>query len=252
MVTGCDNLLDGEYKPTLRTDLPTTGVKFRSVLDMLVSDRVLFEILLRGFGENGTNLHLILTASSATLRALTRSGAEEAGEEDGAGEILEPGRILSSIHHEKTGLLFQCVWAVPQLMEELQERDFEPYKEALYWIGMGCQIMDDMVDLAADIEKGRHNYLLSLIHHGPNPQERMGLQRFLEARTDGDAEKARDLLLDFPQARTSAARVVREYLEKGLGALFPQDLQFLVHPVIAELARLIRAERFLFEGNSSW
>ena len=41
MVTGCDNLLDDEYKPTLETDLPSGATRFRSVLDIMVSDRVL-------------------------------------------------------------------------------------------------------------------------------------------------------------------------------------------------------------------
>jgi hypothetical protein len=45
MVTGCDNLLDDEYKQTLDTDLPLSGTRFRSVLDIMVSDRVLFELL---------------------------------------------------------------------------------------------------------------------------------------------------------------------------------------------------------------
>ena len=47
MVTGCDNLLDDEYKPTLETDLPARGQRFRSVVDIMVSDRVLFQILLQ-------------------------------------------------------------------------------------------------------------------------------------------------------------------------------------------------------------
>jgi hypothetical protein len=47
MVTGCDNILDDEYKKTLVTDLPQQAWQFRSVLDIMVSDRVLFKILLK-------------------------------------------------------------------------------------------------------------------------------------------------------------------------------------------------------------
>ena len=41
-MTGCGNILDDEYKKTLETELPEHGVKFRSVLDILVSDRYAF------------------------------------------------------------------------------------------------------------------------------------------------------------------------------------------------------------------
>ena len=47
MVTGCDNILDDEYKRTLATSLPKQGVRFRSIIDIMVSDCVLFEILLK-------------------------------------------------------------------------------------------------------------------------------------------------------------------------------------------------------------
>ena len=49
MVTGCDNLLDREYKVTLETGLPKEATIFRSVLDIMVSDRVLTEIMFHGF-----------------------------------------------------------------------------------------------------------------------------------------------------------------------------------------------------------
>jgi hypothetical protein len=51
MVTGCDNILDDEYKKTLETDLPEEGVRFRSIVDIMVSDRVLFEILFDGLRD---------------------------------------------------------------------------------------------------------------------------------------------------------------------------------------------------------
>jgi hypothetical protein len=54
MVTGCDNLLDDEYKKTLDTDLPPSGTRFRSVLDIMVSDRVLFELLAAGQRRRGS------------------------------------------------------------------------------------------------------------------------------------------------------------------------------------------------------
>ena len=55
MVTGCDNLLDDEYKMTLGTDLPLMAGSSDPILDIMVSDRVLFEILLDFCRSNGVS-----------------------------------------------------------------------------------------------------------------------------------------------------------------------------------------------------
>jgi hypothetical protein len=94
MVTGCDNILDDEYKKTLDTDLPEQGWRFRSVLDIMVSDRVLFEILLKFWQKRELTYDQVLSAISESLRALTKSGAQEASEENGIGKILVPSAVL--------------------------------------------------------------------------------------------------------------------------------------------------------------
>ena len=166
MVTGCDNLLDHEYKRTLETDLPSQGTRFRSILDIMVSDRVLFEVLLKSSKTDGLPYDRIAEASSVSLRALARSGAQEAAEEGGGrGSRLAPEEVLRSVHRYKTGELFQAPWAVPAVIEDLEERTVDPIRQALFSIGMGCQIMDDMVDLLADVREGRQNYVTSLFYH---------------------------------------------------------------------------------------
>ena len=67
LVTGCDNILDDEYKKTLETDLPEQGVRFRSVVDIMVSDRVLFEILLGEFKNDGLDYSKVSKANAAFL-----------------------------------------------------------------------------------------------------------------------------------------------------------------------------------------
>ena len=119
MVTGCDNLLDDEYKKTLETDLPETGTKIRSVLDIMVSDRVLFDLLMDCRRNSAISDAQVSAACSATLRALTRSAVQEASEEGGVHGKLHPQEVLSRVHHYKTGLLFQCVWAVPDVLDPL-------------------------------------------------------------------------------------------------------------------------------------
>jgi hypothetical protein len=237
MVTGCDNILDDEYKKTLETDLPSNGTRFRSVLDIMVSDRVLFEILLNGFEDNNYDSQDVLAASVASLRALTRSGAQEASEEGGVPKILKPKQILQSIHHFKTGLLFQCPWAVPLIIEHFQKEAVSFLLEALYNIGMGCQIMDDMVDLASDFRKKRYNYVVSLIYHDPNHNEwnRLKSLTVSNPQTKGD----KHLLLELPRARTLAVNSARSFLMKGLSTLFGDSRQSLVEPSVAFLSKII-------------
>ena len=83
MVTGCDNLLDQEYKVTLETGLPKEATIFRSVLDIMVSDRVLTEIMFHGFYTDIFTLDQVKSSGKISLDALIKSGAQEAGEEKG-------------------------------------------------------------------------------------------------------------------------------------------------------------------------
>ncbi len=106
MVTGCDNILDDEYKKTLETDLPDQAHRFRSVLDIMVSDRALFKILLDYCRLHNLPMEKLAQASNASLHSLLLSGVQEASEEGGINERLLPEEILAKVHHFKTGVLF--------------------------------------------------------------------------------------------------------------------------------------------------
>ena len=244
MVTGCDNILDNEYKRTLETDLPLQGTRFRSILDIMVSDRVLFEILLKSCETDGLPYDRIAEASSVSLRALARSGAQEAAEEGGgSGSRLVPEEVLRSVHHCKTGELFQAPWAVPAVIEDLEETTVASTRLALYQIGMGCQIMDDMVDLLEDVREGRQNYVASLIYHDSSREDWIRLES--KVAFDLGLEEKRNVLFEFPSARLAAAKAAWNFLSEGTKALFGERHQYLVQPTISLLARRIRADRYL-------
>lgn len=236
MVTGCDNILDDEYKMTLDTDLP--GTRFRSIIDIMVSDRVLFDILLDLHDTHAVPLEAVRRAHAASLQALTFSGAEEASEEGGVFETLEPERILGEIHHLKTGLLFRCVWAVPLALEPSLEPVATPLADALYRIGMGCQVLDDMVDLAADLAMHRHNYLASLIVH--RAQDRAAARAGLDGADDVPA-----LLERHPDARREASAQAMNFLGDGLRALLGPEGAPLVPAAVDFLVRRIGAADLL-------
>ncbi len=243
MVTGCDNLLDDEYKKTLETDLPEHGYRFRSILDIMVSDRVLFQILTESGPKHGLTLDQVLAASAATLRTLGRSGAQEAAEENGVHEILKPDDVLEKVHHFKTGMLFQCIWAVPLAIEPIEESAVAHLLKALYRIGMGCQILDDMVDFCGDLHHKRHNYIVSLIHHQSNPADR---SRLLDlANRNLPLDDIRTVLKAFPDACSAGEQTALRYLESGLKMLLCEEHRFLTAPAIEMMVRRIGADHLM-------
>jgi hypothetical protein len=238
MVTGCDNLLDDEYKPTLETDLPPRAIRFRSVLDIMVSDRVLCQVLAEQVRDGVLSTDQIVAASNASLRALLRSGVQEASEEGGLGGRLAPQAVLDAVHRYKTGLLFQAPWVVPRVLEAIDEDRVGAVEEALYWLGMGCQVLDDLVDLGPDLRQGRHNYVASLAYHAPDADERERLEAW---RLRGPEEEAANLALAVPRARKAAGRTALELLHRGASGLF-DGASGLIDASIAFLVRRIGAQ----------
>jgi len=236
MVTGCDNLLDDEYKPTLETDIPASGVRFRSVMDIMVSDRVLFAVLADAAEKGVIPQERILAAVTASMQTMTRAGVEEAGEEAGITDIWKPEKILATVHHFKTGILFQCPWDIPRVIDTVPEATLTPLMEGLYRIGIGCQILDDLVDLALDIRSRKHNYLASLIHHGSDGDEKARLARAMTS--DGRHDAALDFRC-FPTALQAAGKTARQLLSAGLTDLFSAEDRHLVPPAIRFLEKRI-------------
>lgn len=245
MVTGCDNILDDEYKRTLETDLPAKAWRFRSVLDIMVSEHVMFNLLTSALRRGEFPEDRLLPAVDSALRALTKSGAQEAGEEGGTGEALLPETILNKIHHFKTGILFQSPWAVPAALETMNESKTRPVMEGLYQIGMGCQIMDDLVDLHRDVLQKRHNYVASLIFHHQG-RNAWTILRDMEPATD-TTETVQNLIRQFPEPLGIAANRCREYLNSGINTLLGNPPSELAQAVVTILARRIGAEAYLVQ-----
>lgn len=234
MVTGCDNILDKEYKKTLETDLPAQAHLFRSVLDILVSDRVLFHILLDYCQEQNLPMEKLVQASTASLHSLLQSGAQEASEEGGIKEILLPKDILAKVHHFKTGLLFQCTWAIPKIFEETISPGGLTAQESLYNIGMGCQILDDMVDLFLDLDEKRHNYVASVIFHEEQTQVWQELKDRLVT-----AKSSEDFYADHPKIEAKIRAKALYFLGSGMSSLFFDHHQYLVQPAMNFIAERI-------------
>lgn len=230
MVTGCDNLLDDEYKITIDTSLPQEATTFRSVLDIMVSDRVLFSTLSQYAEQTGCSRVLVTRAVNATLGTLAQSGAQEAAEEGGITERISPDAVLHQIHHLKTGLLFQSTWAVPALFEALTPQ-MEQTRQALYDIGIGCQLLDDLVDLYTDIRENRHNYVASWLAW--NQHDAWAVAQEFAHDTSLDPEQ-------FYRRESSWAPMLKQQakarVEQGLSQLFLDRHQMLCRPAAALIA----------------
>lgn len=243
MVTGCDNLLDDEYKRTLETSLPAKAWRFRSVLDIMVSEHVLFNIMVSAARRKEIHGDALLPAVDAALKALTRSGAQEAGEEGGIADVLQPEKILKAIHHYKTGILFQSPWTVPSVLETLSAKKTQPVMKGLYDIGMGCQILDDLADLRRDALQKRHNYVASLIYYQQGSDAWASLRH--ATHPAHSMEAVQSLIEQFPEPIRTAVTRCRQYLTSGITALFGADSPELVQSVVAIVSHRIGADAYL-------
>lgn len=246
MVTGCDNLLDKEYKVTLETKLPKEAIIFRSVLDIMVSDRVLTEIMFHGFHKDIFTLDQVKSSGKIALDALIRSGAQEAGEEKGIYEILPAKSVLNDIHTIKTGLLFQAPWALPDRFEDkLDTGDCAKIKKGLFNIGLGCQILDDLVDLIIDLKMKRHNYVVSLFYEF----EKKACQKIIKTiRENGEAIDKKKLISALQQAYPdlfrSAAHQAETCIESGCRTLFSGGQESMIPFCVSFLIQRIGAQSY--------
>jgi hypothetical protein len=104
-------------------------------------------------------------------------------------------------------------------------------REALYDIGIGCQILDDIADLCTDLRENRHNYVLSAIFH----EEPSQVWQRLESRLNL-AESPDNFYGDFPEFHARMKARALHSLEGGLRNLFFAHHGFLVQPAIAFIA----------------
>jgi hypothetical protein len=183
LVTGCDNLLDDEFKEVIPFDLPGDGTKFRSVLTIMTADRVLFELALDAFEERLVSADHAKKLARKVLDVLMPSGIEEHEEEAGkAIRIYTPAEVSADIHYRKTGLLFEAPLTLIQEMGGVDPGRCKRVNDALCRVGLACQALDDIKDTARDLERAQCNMVISYALHGDVAEERDAAAAFLEGR----------------------------------------------------------------------
>lgn len=163
-VTSADNLLDEEDKVVIPINMPGSSRVMRQVVSIMAADRVFQRLLAEGIASGALTAQQAQELADRSLQILLPSAAQEASEELGITERPDPEHVLSVIHRYKTGILFNVAFLAPEIVEPHLDRvRADALKEALMQFGIGCQVLDDIRDLARDHIERRHSYLLSAL-----------------------------------------------------------------------------------------
>ncbi len=210
-VTSADNLLDGEDKEVVPMVMPGSARVMRQVVAVMAADRVLAECLHDAVAAGVLTPAQRDDLARESLRRLLPSAAQEATEEGGIALRPPAEEVLNVIHRLKTGLLFNVAFVGPEIVESAATLRTRRLRAALMDFGLGCQVLDDIRDMARDLLEQRHNYVLSTLAH-----ESPALLADLQQRTLDVADR---IYLDVPQFALPAARRGLDLLVSGLRAL---------------------------------
>lgn len=214
-VTGADNLLDNEDKQVLPLVMPGRSRIMRQVVAIMCADRVLTRLLRTAVREDLLPKAAAARLSDLSLHVLLPSAAQEGGEEGGARRDVTPRALLRDIHRRKTSLLFSAPLAVARALEPGLDRGrLDACQHALESLGLGCQVLDDIRDIARDLLDNRHNYVLALIRQRRFASSRAVLRTLRPRLTVEDAIHAR-----LPEVVRPAARTARGLLTAALAEL---------------------------------
>jgi hypothetical protein len=224
-VTSADNLLDDEDKVVIPINMPGSSRVMRQVVSIMTADRVFQCLLAEGIESKALTVKQARELSERSLQILLPSAAQEASEEMGITERPDPEHVLSVIHRYKTGILFNVAFLAPEIIEpHLNRARADALKDALLKFGIGCQVLDDIRDMARDHIERRHNYLLSDLWKN-QPEFFQTLENRELAVTDR-------LYLEVLPFALPAARLGFGMMRDGLAAL--GDLGLGIHPKLAE------------------
>ena len=210
-VTSADNLLDEEDKEVVPIAMPGSARVMRQVVAVMAADRVLADILNDAVAQGVVSAEHRAELSRESLRRLLPSAAQEATEEGGIALRPPPEEVLDVIHRLKTGLLFNVAFVGPEIVEPLPSARAVRLRAGLMDFGLGCQILDDIRDMARDLLERRHNVVLSALAH----RDPAGLEEMVRRARD----PADRLYLAVPKTVLPLARRGFDQLASGLRTL---------------------------------
>jgi hypothetical protein len=224
-VTSADNLLDDEDKVVIPIQMQGSSRVMRQVVSIMTADRIFQQLLAEGVESGALNAAQAQELSERSLQILLPSAAQEAGEEECITDRPDPEHVLNVIHRYKTGILFNVAFLGPEVVEPHLDRDCAAtLKEALMQFGIGCQVLDDIRDLARDALEKRHNYILSTLWK--NQPE------FFQTLEHRNLSVDARLYLEFPHIVLPAAQLGFGMMRDGLTTL--GDMGLGIRPRLAK------------------
>jgi hypothetical protein len=164
-VTSADNLLDNEDKIVVPMEIAGSSRVMRQVISVMLADRILKNITDQAVENKILRQDEASLLTHKSLQILLPSAAEEASEEEGISHRPDAEYVLNTIHRLKTGLLFHIPFLGSDTIENnIDQNTLTLCKEGLMSFGLGCQILDDIRDIAKDYLEMRHSYILSTLY----------------------------------------------------------------------------------------
>jgi hypothetical protein len=213
-VTAADNILDDEYKPVFNFEIEPAGGRVRSILTIMLADRIVQEFAAREYAD----FDVVHDACQSTLQALAPTLLEEGTEEARPVEILPPGQITTRIHTRRTANLFLAPLALPTSIEEIDPALLAYGRASLKHFGLSFQILDDIRDMPEDIIGGRHNLCVSLLQELRGAQQTAQVLQQIRNQKDGDWQSWRRFEDVARRAATLAAEEMATAYENLRGA----------------------------------
>lgn len=246
-VTGCDNLLDDEYKSVIPFKLDGSGTRFRSVLTVMTADMVLGRLVAAEIAAGRLAASSGQRLLAAVLAVLIPSGIEEHEEESQTTvQIPSVQVMLEQVHYRKTGLLFEAPLRLAVHMGEACAAQRDQVLQALSVFGIGCQILDDLEDVGDDLLFGKHNIVISAACYGDNADERQRVQNYLTAQRSRSS--AIQLSEHLPVARQHCVGLAGHYFQRAERALQHCLPEFSAQHAMA-LAMLVQASILAQRNN---
>lgn len=224
-ITAADNLFDDQDKGLLPLKVGE-GARFRSILQLLVFERLMTATLERGERAGSISRPSAEQFQNELLTRMAAIGSLEGSEEKGVEAVLDPDQMLNQVHRVRGGALFELAFIAPRLVEpSVEPRVLSRAQAAISKLGTAFQIVDDLTDFEFDLARGRHNLLVAQITHCGSSQERSRLKTLAQGAA-GAGDLVSGLFGD--SARAVIRRGERE-VKEGLDELQLLDFWFPPH-----------------------
>jgi len=214
-VTSADNLLDNENKIVVPIRIAPCAHIMPQIISIMAADRVLKELLDEAVADNIITLEESSLLATSSLQIILPSAAEEAQEETGIKNRPDPEYVLNTIHRMKTAILFHIPFLGPESIEHsINPETLNQMKIAYDKIGLGCQLLDDIRDIARDYLEKKHNYILSQIFF----HNHIAYINRVEQLQDIE-EADNKIYSQFPEVVLPASSLAQSLLREGLFSL---------------------------------